>query len=149
MNTSGYVEPYKMSFVHRGNWFSGNDEYSLSDSRYLSSDPFVINMERITAAIWGPMAFLTSIAIYKNYPSRHILQLTISIGEIYGLVLYYWTSTFENSPHCRPEALYYWVYFFGINFIWLIVPVSCMIQSWKFLVNLAREDIRRKNKKIE
>ncbi|CAG8598563.1 5338_t:CDS:2 [Acaulospora morrowiae] len=55
-------------------------EYSLSDSRYLSSDPFVVIMESVTAAIWGPVAFLTSIAIYNNYPSRHLLQLTISIG---------------------------------------------------------------------
>lgn len=31
-----------------GQWWK---EYALSDSRYLSSDPFVVNMERITAVI--------------------------------------------------------------------------------------------------
>ncbi|KAG9298437.1 hypothetical protein G9A89_008701 [Geosiphon pyriformis] len=50
-------------------------EYALSDSRYLSSDPFVVNMERITAAIWGPLSFATAFAIYQQWPSRYVLQL--------------------------------------------------------------------------
>ncbi|KAL2371382.1 hypothetical protein RJZ57_004179 [Blastomyces gilchristii] len=59
-------------------------EYSLSDSRYLTSDPFVLCMETITALI-------------------------ISSGQIYGDILYYATSMFDHYynglSYCRPEAM--------------------------------------------
>ncbi|RHZ49949.1 hypothetical protein Glove_508g9 [Diversispora epigaea] len=122
-------------------------QYALGDSRYLTSDANVVIIERITAMVMGPLALLTSIGIYKSWPSRHLLQLTLSIGQIYGLVLYYWTTIFEGSPHSRPEAFYFWFYFVGINAIWFIVPSICMIQSWMFLSNVISDNIKRKSKK--
>ncbi|RGB28818.1 Emopamil binding protein [Rhizophagus diaphanus] len=149
-----FVEGY-FSYFHEtlqsdnsliGQWWK---EYSLSDSRYLSSDPFVVNMERITAIFWGTGSYLTAIGIHQSWPSRHVIQLVTSLGQIYGLVLYYWTSLFEGFPHSRPEPLYFWGYFLGINAIWAFIPGALLLQSWSNLTNAVRENQKRKNKKTD
>ncbi|CAG8561754.1 9459_t:CDS:2 [Paraglomus brasilianum] len=145
-------------------------EYSLSDSRYLTSDPLVVCMERVTAVsieieagsvfiylkvktfiliFGGPLSIFTCLAIYFNWPSRHVLQLTTSIIHLYGDVLYYWTTIFQGSPHSRPEAYYYWFYFIFINSIWVIIPTLLTIESWKELTKVVSEDYRRKSKKLQ
>jgi cholestenol delta-isomerase len=75
--------------------------------------------------------------------------LVTSLGQIYGLVLYYWTSLLEGFPHSRPEALYFWGYFVGINFLWAIIPGALLLQSWSYLTNAVRESEKRKNKKTD
>jgi cholestenol delta-isomerase len=41
-------------------------------------------------------------------------------------VLYFATSIFDhyykNLTYCRPEAYYFWFYFFFMNFIWIVIP---------------------------
>ncbi|KAG0290896.1 hypothetical protein BGZ96_005654 [Linnemannia gamsii] len=108
-------------------------EYSLSDSRYLSSDSFVLIMERITAFAWGPLAFFIAYTMYYNRPARHIAQLIISLGQIYGCVLYYATTMVEGSPHCDPHPYYYYFYFGFFNIFWMIVPSILMHNSVKNL----------------
>jgi len=101
-------------------------EYSLSDSRYLTSDPFVLCMETITAACWGPLSFLMIYFIVTSHPLRHPLQIIVSLGQIYGDVLYYATSMFDhyhkNLTYCRPEGYYFWCYYFMMNFFWIVIP---------------------------
>ncbi|KAL9071719.1 MAG: hypothetical protein Q9157_005358 [Trypethelium eluteriae] len=69
-------------------------EYALSDSRYLTSDPLVLSVEALTA--------------------------------IYGDILYYATNTydhfFNHISYSRPEAFYFWVYYFLMNFFWIVIP---------------------------
>ncbi|KAG0347657.1 hypothetical protein BG004_007226 [Podila humilis] len=108
-------------------------EYSLSDSRYLSSDSFVLIMERITAFAWGPLAFFTAKTMYYNTPARHIAQLILSLGQLYGCVLYYLTTMVEGSPHCDPHPYYYYFYFGFFNIFWMIVPSILMHNSVKNL----------------
>ncbi|KAK3825742.1 MAG: EBP domain protein [Benniella sp.] len=98
-------------------------EYALSDSRYLSSDPFVLVVERITTLVWGPLAIYSAWSLYHDLPSRHIAQLILSLGQIYGCILYYWTSIVEGSPECHPDPYYYYFYFWFFNIFWMIAPV--------------------------
>ena len=28
----------------------------------------------------------------------------------------------HGTPYCRPEGYYFWVYYFFMNFIWIVVP---------------------------
>ncbi|KAG0327383.1 hypothetical protein BGZ99_007713 [Dissophora globulifera] len=108
-------------------------EYSLSDSRYLSSDSFVLIMERITAFAWGPLAFYTAYAMYSNSPSRHVAQIILSLGQLYGCTLYYLTTMVEGSPHCDPHPYYYYFYFGFFNIFWMVVPSLLMHNSIKHL----------------
>jgi len=62
---------------------------------------------------------------------RHPLQLIVSLGQIYGLVLYYGTSMFDhyhyNIAYSRPEAYYFWGYYFLMNFFWIVFPGSELV----------------------
>ncbi|EEQ84122.2 hypothetical protein RJZ56_000555 [Blastomyces dermatitidis] len=108
-------------------------EYSLSDSRYLTSDPFVLCMETITAILWGPLCFVHVYLIASEHPLRHPLQLIISSGQIYGDILYYATSMFDHYynglSYCRPEAYYFWCYYFFMNFLWIVIPSYYLVKS--------------------
>jgi len=103
-------------------------EYSYSDSRYLSADTFVLVMESITAVVWGSLSFVTAALIYSNHPARHILAFLVSTGQLYGDLLYYFTSLVEGAPHCKedPNSFYFWYYFVGFNAPWIVFPVIIM-----------------------
>jgi cholestenol delta-isomerase len=98
---------------------------------------------------WGPLGLCAAAAIPMHWPSRHVLQTIVSVGEIYGLVLYFWTEIFEGGAHSRPEAFYYYFYYVFMNILWLVMPTFLLIQSCRFLTAVVREDIRRKSKKRE
>jgi len=108
-------------------------EYSLSDSRYLTSDPFVLCMETVTAFLWGPLSFVVAWLITVQHPLRYPLQAVVSIGQIYGDILYYATSMFDHYhkglTYCRPEAYYFWCYYFFMNFIWIVIPGILLYSS--------------------
>jgi cholestenol delta-isomerase len=121
-------------------------EYSLSDSRYMFSDPFVLCMETITAVsppfppftpifssltsilqvTWGPLSFLAAYLITTDSSYRHPIQALVSTGQFYGDALYYLTSLFDDfysgKTFYRPEPYYFWFYFVFMNAFWLVVP---------------------------
>jgi len=72
--------------------------------------------------------------IITMHPLRYPLQAVVSLGQIYGDVLYYATSMFDHYhkslTYCRPEAYYFWFYFFFMNFIWIVIPGSeCTLET--------------------
>lgn len=117
-------------------------EYSYSDSRYLSSDPFVLCMESITALLWGPLSFLAACLITTNSPYRHPIQALVSTGQLYGDVLYYATSLFNEyyagKTYYRPEPYYFWFYFVFMNAFWIVIPLCCLWSSMKHTARVFR-----------
>jgi cholestenol Delta-isomerase len=101
-------------------------EYAFSDSRYLTSDAFTLCMETITAFVWGPMCYVIALFVAQEHPLRYPLQLIVSLGQIYGDLLYYATAMFDHYfrgvTYYRPESYYWWGYFFFLNFIWIVIP---------------------------
>ncbi|KAJ6118642.1 hypothetical protein N7471_013262 [Penicillium samsonianum] len=124
-------------------------EYSLSDSRYLTSDAFLVCMEAVTAFAWGPLAFCIAYFIAVQHPARYPLQLLISVGQVYGDVFYYGTSLLEIS-YCRPERYYFWFYYFFFNFIWMIVGCyyakQSITETTKAFAKLGEVDLSPKKK---
>ncbi|KAL4903078.1 hypothetical protein BDW74DRAFT_180368 [Aspergillus multicolor] len=110
-------------------------EYSLSDSRYLIPNSFVMPMESITALFWGPLSFVLVWFIITQHPLRHPLQIIISLGQLYGDVLYYGTCAFEyvvnGNEFSRPEAYYFWGYFMLLNAFWIGIPGGLILDSVK------------------
>ncbi|KFH43222.1 3-beta-hydroxysteroid-Delta(8),Delta(7)-isomerase-like protein [Hapsidospora chrysogenum ATCC 11550] len=98
-------------------------EYTLSDSRYLTLDVFTVCVEAITVFAWGPLSLLTLLAIIRDDPARHPSQIVICTAHLYGVALYYLTNWAEGVSYSRPEFLYYWVYYAGMNAPWVIVPL--------------------------
>lgn len=76
--------------------------------------------------LWGPLSFVVAWLITTQHPLRYPLQALVSIGQIYGDILYYATSMFDHYhkglTYCRPEAYYFWGYYFFMNFIWIVIP---------------------------
>jgi len=117
-------------------------EYAMSDSRYLTSDPFVLCMETVTAACWGPLSFLMVYYIVVSHPLRHPLQIIISLGQLYGDVLYFATSMFDHYhkgvTYSRPEMFYFWGYYFFMNFIWIVIPTLLIASSMNWTARAFR-----------
>jgi cholestenol delta-isomerase len=129
-------------------------EYALSDSRYVTSDTLVLCLETMTVVramipttqtrlshsgrltklqfIWGPLCFFVAYLILNQHSLRHPLQLIVCMSHLYGDTLYYATSLYDHYVHgrsyCRPEAYYFWIYYFLMNFIWIVIPF-CKFQN--------------------
>lgn len=108
-------------------------EYAFSDSRYLSNNSFVLCMETVTAAFWGPGCMITAALIMLRHPLRYPIQMIVSMGQFYGVVLYYATSAFDHTvngwTYNRPEPFYYWFYFVFMNAFWFFIPAYLIYQS--------------------
>lgn len=74
-------------------------EYAKGDSRYILNDNFTICMETITACLWGPLSLWVVIAFLRQQPHRFVLQLVVSVGQIYGDVLYFLTEHRDGFQH--------------------------------------------------
>lgn len=110
-------------------------EYSLSDSRYLTRDPFTVCMETVTAVFWGPLSLAIACCIVVDHPLHHPLQIIVSLGQLYGTVLYFATSTFNEAVIgivvCRPERYYYYMYYMLCNAFWIVIPLVLLFGSVK------------------
>ncbi|PYH69666.1 EXPERA domain-containing protein [Aspergillus vadensis CBS 113365] len=117
-------------------------EYALSDSRYMTSDTLVLCMETITVLLWGPLCFLVAYLTLSQHPLRHPLQIIVCMSHLYGDALYYATSLFDHyvhdRPYCRPEPYYFWVYYFLMNFIWIVVPFYYLYRSIRTITEALR-----------
>lgn len=84
-------------------------------------------------AAWGPLSFLTAAYIAKDHPLRHPFTIIVSLGQLYGDVLYYATSLFDERllglSYSRPEAAYYWGYFVFMNAFWIVIPFILICKS--------------------
>jgi cholestenol delta-isomerase len=97
-------------------------EYTQADSRYATRDSFVISMEAVTAFVEGPACFLAVYGILARRPWAYTVQIMVSLGQIYGDVLYFATTVLEGLVHSRPEFLYFWFYFVVVNSVWIAIP---------------------------
>ncbi|KAK6605572.1 emopamil binding protein [Botrytis cinerea] len=132
-------------------------EYALSDSRYLTSDPFVLCMETVTAhtyefplTVFMGTYVLYRCGIYRDSSSTSTpLQIIVTVGQIYGLVLYYATHTFDyyhkEVNYSRPEFLYFWFYYFFMNFLWMIFPGMLLVDSVRTIARTFTELDQVKN----
>ncbi|NWU98909.1 EBP isomerase, partial [Upupa epops] len=93
------------------------------------SDGFTVAMESVTAWVWGPLSLVTVLAFLRQHPSRYILQLLVSLGQLYGDVLYFMTAAQDGWVHSDPRPLYFWGYFVAINGIWLLVPMALLLDA--------------------
>ena len=94
------------------------------------SDTFTVCMESITCFVDGPLAFLAVYAFIRNRPYRHIAQLTLSLFQLYGDVLYFLTELKDGFPHGQMwHPQYFWFYFVFMNSLWIIIPLVCIFES--------------------
>jgi len=69
-----------------------------------------------------------AIATGKSY--SHILQFSISLGQLYGTAVYFITAILEGD-NFSSNTFYYYSYFIGANASWIVIPSIIAIRSWK------------------
>ncbi|XP_033624091.1 3-beta-hydroxysteroid-Delta(8),Delta(7)-isomerase-like [Asterias rubens] len=115
-------------------------EYAKGDSRYVSNDTCTIVLENITAWLEGPGCFITVWAFLNRSSMRHVMQLAVSIGQFYGVLIYFITEYVEDFAHGpRFHPYYFWLYVIGFNAPWVIVPPILIRQSWRELNRAQKE----------
>lgn len=72
-------------------------EYSKGDSRYAGRDAAIVTVEGITAVIEGPGSLLAAYAIATQKPYSYVLQLAVSLGQLYGCLVYYIAAILEGD----------------------------------------------------
>ncbi|XP_037101629.1 3-beta-hydroxysteroid-Delta(8),Delta(7)-isomerase [Syngnathus acus] len=123
-------------------------EYSKGDSRYVIGDNFTVCMETVTACFWGPFSFWAVFAFITNKPYRFVLQLILSLGQLYGDVLYMFTEHRENYVHSElGHPIYFWFYFVFMNSLWIIVPLVLIVDAWRQLSAAQKHSDGRKPQK--
>ncbi|CAL8367007.1 unnamed protein product [Lota lota] len=106
-------------------------EYSKGDSRYVIADNFTVCMETVTAWLWGPFSFWTVFAFLTNKSYRFVLQLIVSLGQLYGAVLYFYTEHRDGYAHSElGHPIYFWFYFVFMNALWIVIPLVLIVDAW-------------------
>ncbi|XP_039203013.1 3-beta-hydroxysteroid-Delta(8),Delta(7)-isomerase-like isoform X1 [Crotalus tigris] len=114
-------------------------EYGKADSRYMISDNFIICVETVTFCVLTPLSLWTAVAFLSRQSHRYVLQLVVSIGQLYGDVLYFYTAYRDGFRHSEKwHPTYFWFYFVFLNGLWIIIPSILIWDAWKHLSGCQR-----------
>jgi cholestenol delta-isomerase len=105
----------------------------------------MVAMETITAFVDGPLCFLTAAAFAFESASkyRYVFQLAVSICQLYGDTLYFFTEMIEGYTHSEMwHPLHFWFYFLFLNSIWIIVPSINIVDAFFALIKSQEQSDR-------
>ncbi|GFQ05982.1 probable 3-beta-hydroxysteroid-delta(8) delta(7)-isomerase [Phtheirospermum japonicum] len=120
-------------------------EYSKGDSRYAGRDSGVVAVEAITAAIEGPACLLAVYAIATRKSYNYILQIAISLGQLYGTLVYFITAILEGDNFAT-SAFYYYAYYIVANIWWIIIPTTIIVHCWSKICAAFQAQEQKKTK---
>ncbi|KAM7500108.1 hypothetical protein LguiA_024522 [Lonicera macranthoides] len=120
-------------------------EYSKGDSRYAARDAGVVAVEGITAVLEGPACLIAAYAIATRKSYSDILQVAISLGQLYGTAVYFVTSLLEGDNFATSQYYYYAYYVFANSF-WVFVPTLIVVRCWKKICAAMPVPQKKKNK---
>ncbi|RZC43723.1 hypothetical protein C5167_036667 [Papaver somniferum] len=107
-------------------------EYSKGDSRYAGRDAGIVTIEGLTAVIEGPACLLAVYAIAKRKYYSDLLQISISLGQLYGTAAYFVMSILQGDNFAI-SPFYYYSYYIFANSFWVWIPSLIVIRSWKII----------------
>ena len=86
-------------------------------------------METITVYLWGPLSLWMEISFLHQQPLHFVLQLVVSVGQVYGDVLYFLMEYHDGFQHGEES------YFVFLNAPWLVLPGLLILASIKQLAH--------------
>uniref|UniRef100_A0A8C5D9V3 EBP cholestenol delta-isomerase n=1 Tax=Gouania willdenowi TaxID=441366 RepID=A0A8C5D9V3_GOUWI len=117
-------------------WFSLYYDIIPGDQSFLSQLCEYLTPKEITvtAWLWGPFSFWAVYAFLTNKSYRFVLQLIISVGQLYGVVLYFFTEHRDGYAHSElGHPVYFWFYYVFMNVLWVVIPMVLIVDSWRHL----------------
>ncbi|KAH8104530.1 Emopamil-binding protein [Cristinia sonorae] len=123
-------------------------EYARADARWGVSDPTVVSLEILTVLGAGPMCFYILKKLANNDPARHYWIIILSTAELYGGFMTFAPEWLTGSPALdTSNFLYLWVYLFFMNFLWVIIPLWLMWDSYGHIAGALR--FQQASKKVK
>ncbi|TEB30564.1 Emopamil-binding protein [Coprinellus micaceus] len=114
-------------------------EYTKADARWGVSDPTVVSLELLTVLGAGPLACYILYQLVKNDPARHYWIVVLSTAELYGGWMTFCPEWLTGSPALSTSnVLHLWVYLFLMNFIWVVIPILLMVDSYNHIAGSLR-----------
>ncbi|KAL3517897.1 hypothetical protein ACH5RR_020486 [Cinchona calisaya] len=120
-------------------------EYSKGDSRYAARHSGVVSIEGVTAVLEGPFCLLTLYAIAAKKSYRYVIQLAISLGQLYGTIVYFLTSYLEGDNFAA-SWIYYYAYYVFANSFWIVIPTAISVHCWKKICAAIQDQDQKKTK---
>lgn len=98
-------------------------EYAKGDSRYILNDNFKDMHGDCHGLPVGTTQPVGGDCFSPPSTLRFVLQLVVSVGQVYGDVLYFLTEYRDGFQHgVLGHPLYFWFYFVFLNALWLVLP---------------------------
>ncbi|KAI0702270.1 Emopamil-binding protein [Cytidiella melzeri] len=114
-------------------------EYALADLRWGVAEPTVVSLEILTVLGAGPMACYILKLLAENDPARHYWIVVLCTMELYGGWMTFCPEWLTGSPNLvTSNPLYLWVYLFFMNFVWVVVPVILLYDSYGHIASSLR-----------
>lgn len=112
------------------------------------SQLYVYNVLISSTSIWIILTWYFNfarfaIATKKSY--RYVIQLAISLGQLYGTIIYFLTSYLEGDNFAT-NMLYYYAYYVFANSFWVVIPTAISIHCWKKICAAIQEQEQKKSK---
>lgn len=119
-------------------------EYARADKRWGFADPTVVALEILTVAGGAPLAFYilvlirrsfssssTTLSISNSHASRHFWTIVLCVAELYGGWMTFVPEWLAGSPYLDTSNwLYLYLYLFFMNFVWVVIPVLLLVDSY-------------------
>lgn len=84
-------------------------------------------------------------AIATKKSCSYILQLAISLGQLYGTAVYFVTAILDGDNFATSPFYYYWYYVFA-NMWWVIIPTTIVVRCWRKICAACQVQEQRKTK---
>ncbi|XVF17020.1 hypothetical protein REPUB_Repub10bG0080900 [Reevesia pubescens] len=120
-------------------------EYSKGDSRYAGRDTSIVTVEGITSVLEGPPSLLAVYAIAKGKGYSYVLQFAISLGQLYGTLVYFITA-YLDGDNFAASPFYYYAYYILANSFWILIPSLIAVRCWKKISLAVLSQNQKKNK---
>ncbi|XWS44582.1 hypothetical protein CRYUN_Cryun15aG0059300 [Craigia yunnanensis] len=120
-------------------------EYSKGDSRYAGRDTAIVTVEVITSVLEGPPSLLAVYAIATGRGYSYILQFAISLGQLYGTLVYFITA-YLDGDNFAASPFYYYAYYIFANSFWILIPSLIAGRCWKKISLAVQSQSQKKNK---
>lgn len=108
------------------------------DSRYTSSDPFLVSSNGFMAFVVGPLLLLYVWTIVNKHPVRQVCGIITYSLEIYTYILYFAIAIHSRNTISVQNRLTFVLLFLGLNLMGCLIPVWIVVKEVRTVVAKTR-----------
>ena len=125
-------------------------EWCQTDRRYCARDACVMTFQGLTALYGAPLCLLLIYAIRARAWWRHVVQILLCLPQMYGTLIYFGSAYVkDNFGSINADPKQFWLLFFGLNFLWVLIPGMLLAQSLgvfsRLLIKASQAEAHRKS----